>query len=108
SVGVLKLEVEGQEVELLRDDVEISLEPRPGFVGVSDDGPVIELDITLTEDLLQEGLARELVSRVQTLRKDSGFEVTDRIDLRVQRNGNERLEAAVKAHAAHILAETLA
>jgi isoleucyl-tRNA synthetase len=72
-------------------------------------GPVtVALDITLNEALIQEGLARELVSRIQTLRKESGFEITDRIELHIQRNGDERFEGAIKAHAAHILAETLA
>jgi len=106
--GRIPLTVEGQEVEVLRDDVEITAENVPGLSIASDGALTVALDTTLTEDLLQEGLARELVSRIQTLRKDSGFEVTDRVDLRIQRNGNERLEAAVKAHAAHILAETLA
>src|SRR5690606_34066769 len=81
SNGNLRLPVEGREVEILRDDVEITLEPREGFVGVSDNGAVIELDITLTDELVQEGIARELVSRIQALRKDSGLEVTDRIEL---------------------------
>jgi hypothetical protein len=58
--------------------------------------------------LIQEGIARELVSRIQTLRKESGLEVTDRIELRIQRNGDPAFERAVKAHAPHILAETLA
>jgi len=106
--GTMLLKVEGQEVELLRDDVEISAEAIPGL-SVASVGPVtVALDITLNEALIQEGLARELVSRIQTLRKESGFEITDRIELHIQRNGDERFEGAIKAHAAHILAETLA
>jgi isoleucyl-tRNA synthetase len=106
--GNIKLSVEGQEVEVLRDDVEISAEAVPGL-SVASDGPLtVALDITLTEQLLQEGLARELVSRIQTLRKETGLEVTDRIELHIQSNGNERVRSAVLAHAAHILAETLA
>jgi isoleucyl-tRNA synthetase len=106
--GSIKLSVEGQEVEVLRDDVEISAEAVPGL-SVASDGPLtVALDITLTEELLQEGLARELVSRIQTLRKESGLEITDRIELHIQSNGNERVRSAVQAHAAHILAETLA
>lgn len=108
SNGNLRLPVEGREVEILRDDVEITLEPREGFVGVSDNGAVIELDITLTDELVQEGIARELVSRIQALRKDSGLEVTDRIELGIERNGDERFEQAVRQHAGAILAETLA
>jgi isoleucyl-tRNA synthetase len=106
--GRIKLSVEGQEVEVLRDDVETSAEAVPGL-SVASDGPyTVALDITLTEELLQEGLARELVSRIQTLRKESGLEITDRIELHIQSNGNERVRSAVQAHAAHILAETLA
>lgn len=106
--GSMKLTVEGQEVEVLRDDVEISAETIPGL-SVASDGPLtVALDITLSEELLQEGLARELVSRIQTLRKESGFEITDRIVLYIQRNGNAAFEQAVRTHAPHILAETLA
>ena len=106
--GTLKLTVDGQEVELLRDDVEITAENVPGLSVASDGGLTVALDITLNDALLHEGIARELVSRIQTLRKESGFEVTDRIDLRIQRNGDASFESAVAAHAPHILAETLA
>jgi isoleucyl-tRNA synthetase len=106
--GSMKLDVEGQEVELLRDDVEITAENVPGL-SVASDGPLtVALDITLNDALIQEGIARELVSRIQTLRKESGFEVTDRIDLRIARNGDPAFEKAVRVHAPHILAETLA
>jgi len=108
AAGSMKLTVEGTEVELLRDDVEISAETVPGLSVASDGALTVALDITMNEGLLQEGIARELVSRIQTLRKESGFEVTDRIDLRIQRNGDASFEQAVAAHASHILAETLA
>ncbi len=106
--GSMKLNVEGQEVELLRDDVEISAETVPGLSVASDGALTVALDITMNEALIEEGLARELVSRVQTLRKESGFDVTDRVELQVQRNGNAQFEAAIRGHARHILAETLA
>jgi isoleucyl-tRNA synthetase len=100
--------VEGQEVELLRDDVEITAENVPGL-SVASDGPLtVALDITLTDALVQEGIARELVSRIQTLRKESGFEVTDRVQLHIHDNGDPRLRSAVQGHAQWILAETLA
>ncbi len=106
--GSMKLTIEGQEVEVLRDDVEISAETIPGL-SVASDGPLtVALDITLSEELLQEGLARELVSRIQTLRKESGFEITDRIVLHIQGNGDERFAEAVRGHAGYILSETLA
>ncbi len=106
--GRMDIEVEGSWTELLLDDVEISAENVPGLSVASDGALTVALDITLNEALIQEGMARELVSRIQTLRKESGFDVTDRIDLRIQRNGNLSFEQAVKAHAPHILAETLA
>ncbi|HMU14952.1 MAG TPA: isoleucine--tRNA ligase [Flavobacteriales bacterium] len=106
--GSMKLMVDGQEVELLREDVEITAENVPGLSVASDGALTVALDITLTDALIQEGIARELVSRIQTLRKESGLEVTDRIELRIQRNGDPAFERAVKAHAPHILAETLA
>ena len=106
--GSMKLTVEGQEVELLRDDVEITAENVPGLSVASDGALTVALDITLSDELLQEGLARELVSRIQTLRKDSGFEVTDRVQLHIQDNGDARFAQAIRNHAAYILSETLA
>lgn len=106
--GSIKLNIEGQEVEVLMDDVEIIAEAIPGL-SVASDGPLtVAVDITLTEELIQEGIARELVSRIQTLRKEAGLEITDRIALHIARNGNLQFETAVQKHAAHILAETLA
>jgi isoleucyl-tRNA synthetase len=106
--GRLAVEVDGQEVEVLRDDVEITAEAVPGLSVASEGNLTVALDITLTEELLQEGLARELVSRIQALRKDSGFEVTDRVELQLQEAGDARLDPAIRKHAAWILAETLA
>ncbi len=108
SNGRMQLHVDGQDVELLRDDVEITADTVPGLSVASDGALTVALDITLSEELLQEGIARELVSRIQTLRKETGLEITDRIDLHIQRNGDTRFEQAVRAHAPHILAETLA
>jgi isoleucyl-tRNA synthetase len=106
--GTIRLVVEGQEVELLNDEVEISADAVPGFSVASDGALTVALDITLTDELVQEGLARELVSRIQTLRKEMGLEVTDRIRLQILRNGGGAFERAVQAYAGHILAETLA
>ncbi|MCB0770005.1 MAG: isoleucine--tRNA ligase, partial [Flavobacteriales bacterium] len=106
--GKVILPVEGQDVEVTLADVEITAETVPGLSVASEGRITVAVDITLNDSLLQEGIARELVSRIQTLRKESGFEVTDRIDLRIQRNGNERFEQAVVNHAGYILTETLA
>ncbi|MBK8225685.1 MAG: isoleucine--tRNA ligase [Flavobacteriales bacterium] len=106
--GSMRLTIEGQEVEVLRDDVEITAENVPGLSVASDGALTVALDITLTDELLQEGIARELVSRIQGLRKESGFEVTDRVLLHIHAGGDERLARAVRSHAAYILAETLA
>jgi isoleucyl-tRNA synthetase len=106
--GAMMLTVEGQEVEVLRDDVEISAETIPGL-SVASEGPLtVALDITLNDALIQEGIARELVSRIQTLRKESGFEITDRVHLHILDNGDVRFAQAIRAHAPYILSETLA
>ena len=68
----------------------------------------VALDITLTDELLREGIARELVSRIQSLRKERGFEVTDRVELHILDPGVARLTDAVRDHLPWILAETLA
>lgn len=106
--GSMKLSVEGQEVELLREDVEITAENVPGLSVASDGALTVALDITLTEELISEGIARELVSRIQALRKESGFEVTDRVQLHIHTGGDERVAQAVRSHAGWILSETLA
>ncbi len=106
--GSMKLTIEGQEVDVLRDDVEISAETIPGL-SVAADGPLtVALDITLNDALIQEGIARELVSRIQTLRKESGFEITDRVQLHILDNGDARFAQAIRTHAPYIVAETLA
>ncbi len=106
--GSMKLTVDGQEVEVLRDDVEISAENVPGLSVASEGALTVALDITLTDELLREGIARELVSRIQSLRKERGFEVTDRVELHILDTGVARLTDAVRDHLPWILAETLA
>jgi isoleucyl-tRNA synthetase len=106
--GSIKLQVEGNEVELLREDVEITAEAVPGLSVASDGALTVALDVKLDDELVQEGIARELVSRIQTLRKERGYSVTDRIQLHILRNGEPMLERAVASHAARILGETLA
>lgn len=105
--GRMKLSVEGQEVELLRDDVEITAENVPGLSVASDGAFTVALDITLTDELVQEGIARELVSRIQTLRKESGFEVTDRIQLRIGAGADGPIPGALARFGSYITSETL-
>ena len=82
--GELTFELEGQSVTILRDDVEIFSEDIPGWLVANEGTLTIALDITLTEELRQEGMARELVNRIQNLRKQSGFEVSDRIRILIE------------------------
>jgi hypothetical protein len=88
--------------------VEITAENVPGLSVASDGALTVALDITLTDELISEGIARELVSRIQALRKESGFEVTDRVQLHIHAGGDERVAQAVRSHASWILSETLA
>lgn len=108
QAGRLVLTVEGEPLELLRGEVEIAADDVPGL-SVASDGPLtVAVDIGLDDELLQEGMARELVSRIQNLRKERGLEVTDRIKLQIKKNGSGQFELAVERHAGHIVAETLA
>ncbi len=104
--GSLELEVNGQTVELFQDDVDITTEDIPGWLVATEGNITVALDVTLSEELRYEGMARELVNRVQNLRKDSGFEVTDRIYLKVQ--NEPELKPAVEANRDYIKSETLA
>ena len=98
--------IDGQEVNLILEDALINTEDIPGWAVTSQDDFTVALDVTLTEDLLQEGLAREIVNRVQNLRKTGGFEVTDRIELLIEKN--EKTDAAVAKFGDYICNETLA
>lgn len=79
--GKLLLSINDQEVELLLSDVEIVSEDIPGWLVATENSLTVALDVTLTDELKQEGIARELINRIQNLRKESGFEVTDKIDI---------------------------
>jgi len=104
--GQFRIQAEGQEVALTLEDVEIVSKDIPGWSVASESGITVALDVTITDDLYNEGLARELVNRIQNLRKDSGLEVTDRIHLKVK--GGEKVTPAVEANRGYICAETLA
>ena len=100
------LDVDGVDVELTLEDALISTQDIPGWAVTSEGNFTVALDMTITEDLFNEGLARELVNRVQTLRKNSGLEVTDRIEIIVEKN--EKLEKALEKYRDYICGETLA
>ncbi|ALW84430.1 isoleucine--tRNA ligase [Hymenobacter sedentarius] len=105
--GSLAVEVDGQPITLAPDDVEIRTDDLPGWL-VATDGPLtVALDVTLTDELRQEGLARELVNRLQNLRKDSGLEVQDKIRVTLADQQPE-LTAAVAAFGEYIRTETQA
>jgi isoleucyl-tRNA synthetase len=106
--GHLSLELDGRVFDIVRDDVEIMHEDIEGWLVASDEqnGIMVALDTEMNEELEMLGLSRELVSRIQALRKESGFEITDRISLAIQ--GSEKLQDAAKKNDAYIKAETLA
>ncbi|KUG05975.1 isoleucine--tRNA ligase [Solirubrum puertoriconensis] len=107
KVGQLAVEVEGQPVTLSPEDVEIRTEDLPGWL-VATDGPLtVALDVTLTDELRHEGIARELVNRLQNLRKDSGLEVQDKIRVTLGANQPELVQA-VEAFGEYIRTETQA
>ena len=100
------LDVDGIDVELTLEDALISTQDIPGWAVTSQDDLTVALDMTITDELMQEGLAREIVNRVQNLRKTGGFEVTDRIELLIEKN--EKTNTAVAKFGDYICNETLA
>ena len=105
--GTKEITLDGEKLTLTLDDVEITSQDIEGWlVASSSTGLVVALDATITDELRAEGIARELVNRIQNLRKDTGLEVTDRIRILLQQQ--DTLEKAVRANEAYIKAETLA
>lgn len=96
----------GGPVTLALEDVLISTDDIPGWTVATDGSLTVALDVTLTEELRQEGIARELVNRIQNLRKDSGLDVTDRIDIRI--GSHPQIAAALETNLDYICSETLA
>ena len=98
------------DVSLSQGDYEISSEDMPGWL-VATDGPLtLALDITVTDDLKREGTARELINRIQNLRKDSGFDVTDKINVRIAAEGEAKaeIESSLASFGEYVAAQTLA
>ena len=103
--GNLNIVISGNDVILSKEDVEISSQDIEGWIVANANGITVALDITISEELKQEGIARELVNRIQNIRKDSGFEVTDKIIVQLQNNAT--LENAVAKNLDYIMSETL-
>ncbi len=104
--GEIILALNGKSVTLTAKDVEIISQDIEGWLVASSGSITVALDVTLNESLKNEGVARELVNRIQNLRKDSGFEVTDKIDIKLQHDG--KVEQAVAQYMEYIKNETLA
>jgi len=100
------INIDGQELEILLEDVEIITQDIPGWLIASIGNLTVALDITLTPELIEEGIARDLINRIQNLRKDKGFEVTDKIILKIEKNSE--ISDAVKNNYDYICSETLA
>ena len=103
--GNLEVVINGKNIILERTDVEITSQDIEGWLVANEGTLTVALDITITDDLQKEGIARELINRIQNLRKDSGFEVTDRIDVTLQKD--KHIVKAIEANMAYIKSETL-
>ena len=99
-------DIDGTEISLAAEDVLVSTEENAGFVTVTEHDLSVVLDTNLTPELIEEGFVREIVSKVQTMRKEAGFEVTDHIVL--SHHGNSLIEGIFARHGAEIAADTLA
>ena len=106
TTGNIMLNVDGQEVNVEAADVEIISEDIPGWLVTNDGNLTVALEVELTDELRKEGMARELINRIQNLRKDSGLEITDRINVNL--SSNEQTDAAVADYADYIKAQVLA
>ena len=104
--GVLKLDINGNDVELTEEDLLIETAQTEGYVSESDGETSVVLDTNLTPELIEEGFVREIISKIQTMRKEAGFEVMDKIV--VYAHGNDKIQEVMKAHEDEIKSEVLA
>ena len=103
--GTISIFIAEKSINLSLEEVEISSQDIEGWLVANSSGITVALDISISEDLRQEGIARELVNRIQNIRKDSGFEVTDKIKVQLKRSGD--LEEAILKNKTYIKSETL-
>ncbi len=106
SEGILKLALSSGEIELCAEDLLIEAQQKEGFFTVSDRGVTVAIDTVLTDELIEEGLVRELVSKIQTMRKEAGFNVTDHIAITIE--GSEIVTAVALSKKKDIVGDTLA
>ena len=104
--GSYTLSLDSQTIELNLEDVEIVSEDIPGWLVTNEGNITVALDITITDELRYEGVARELINRIQNIRKESGFDVTDKIEVRIEKH--DAIEEAVKKHNGYIGSQILA
>ncbi|MDP4206546.1 MAG: DUF5915 domain-containing protein, partial [Bacteroidota bacterium] len=106
SQGTYEIQAGNEKVLISLEDVEIMSEDIPGWLVANEGSVTVALDITVTDELRHEGIAREFINRIQNLRKDSDFEVTDKINLRILKN--DAYNEAVLLHQEYISNQTLA
>lgn len=104
--GTFDISIGGQSITITPEDAEIITEDIPGWLVATEGNLTIALDINITEDLKLEGIAREFINKIQNIRKDSGFEVTDRVTLKIKKH--EMLNQALETHKEYICTQTLA
>ena len=102
----MKLHVDGEEIVLLESDLLIDMAQMEGYVSENDNDITVVLDTNLTPELIEEGFVREIISKIQTMRKEAGFEVMDKI--RVSLADNQVIEGIFRVHEKQIKAEVLA
>lgn len=101
-----ELNVDTETINLILEDVEITSEDIPGWLVANDGKLTVALDINVTEELREEGIAREFINRIQNIRKDSNFDVTDKIDIQIQRH--DLINTAIEKYSDYISTQTLA
>ncbi|MEG0710613.1 MAG: DUF5915 domain-containing protein, partial [Niameybacter sp.] len=106
ETGTLKLDINGQVVELTKEDVLIATAQKEGFVAQSEGGFTVVLDTLLSEELIEEGFVRELISKIQTMRKEADFEVQDHI--LVAYTGNAKIAEIMTRNNGEVASEVLA
>ncbi len=104
--GSLSIEIDGEDIVVVKDELLIESSQKEGFVSDSNNGVTVVLDTSLTQELVEEGFVREIISKIQTMRKDAGFEVMDRIT--VYQSGNDKIKEVIEKNKEQIKLEVLA